>query len=148
MMLCGAFPFVYLLQKFLSKPLGKLGKVVGLSGTAMTGLLAACANVLALFAMIKDFKGRDKVICVSFSVCCAFLFGDHLSFAANWQPTLIVPILAGKFIAGLTAILFAKWLCVKKADELEAEDLEAERAAQLAKLSADEHELEAVGTTA
>jgi ethanolamine transporter len=122
MMLCGAFPFVYLLQKFLSKPLGKFGKHIGLSGETMTGLLATCANVLALFAMTRRMKGRDFVICVSFAVCCAFLLGDHLSFAANWQPTLIVPVLLGKLIAGICAIVFAKWLAVKKADELWASD--------------------------
>jgi ethanolamine transporter len=127
MMLCGAFPFVYLLQKFLSKPLGKLGKYIGLSGETMTGLLATCANVLALFAITKRMKGRDFVFCVSFAVCCAFLLGDHLSFAANWQPALIVPILVGKFLAGICAIIFAKWLVIKKADELWASDEVAQK---------------------
>jgi ethanolamine transporter len=127
MMLCGAFPFVYLLQKFLSKPLGKLGRYIGLSGETMTGLLATCANVLALFAMTKRMNGRDFVICVSFAVCCAFLLGDHLSFAANWQPTLIVPVLLGKFLAGICAIIFAKWLAIRKADELWASDAIAQK---------------------
>lgn len=125
-MLCGAFPMVYLIRKYLAKPLAKIGGAVGLSSDATAGLLAGSANVLALLSMVKDLKARDKVICMAFAVCCAFLFGDHLSFTANFQPSLIVPVLLGKLAAGICAIAFAHVLAVKKAEELEAADLAAE----------------------
>ena len=70
--------------------------------------------------MVKDLKARDKVIVLAFAVCCAFLFGDHLSFTANFQPSLIVPVMVGKFVAGICAIAFAYLLALKKAEELEA----------------------------
>lgn len=122
MMLCGAFPMVYLIKKYLAKPLAKIGGVFGLSSDATAGLLAASANVLAALSMVKSFKARDKVIVIAFAVCCAFLFGDHLSFTANFQPSLIVPVLIGKLSAGICAIGFALLLSVKKAEQLEAED--------------------------
>lgn len=125
MMLCGAFPMVYLIKRYLAKPLAKIGGVFGLSSDATAGLLAASANVLAALAMVKDLKARDKVLVMAFAVCCAFLFGDHLSFTANFQPTLIVPVLVGKFCAGVCAIIFANLLAVKKAQQLEAGDLAA-----------------------
>ena len=128
MMLCGAFPMVYLIRKYLAKPLAKIGGAVGLSSDATAGLLAGSANVLALLSMVKYLKARDKVICMAFAVCCAFLFGDHLSFTANFQPSLIVPVLLGKLAAGICAIVFAHLLAVKKAEELEAADLAAEAA--------------------
>ena len=130
MMLCGAFPMVYLIRRYLAKPLAKIGGVFGLSSDATSGLLAASANVLALLAMVKDLKARDKVITLAFAVCCAFLFGDHLSFTANFQPSMIVPVLIGKLSAGICAIAFAMLLAVKKAEQLEAEDklLDAEEA--------------------
>lgn len=121
MMLCGAFPMVYLIKRYLAKPLAKIGGMFGLSSDATAGLLAASANVLAALAMVKDLKARDKVIVMSFAVCCAFLFGDHLSFTANFQPTLIVPVLVGKLVAGICAIAFAYLLAVKKAEALEKE---------------------------
>ena len=125
MMQCGAFPMEYLIKRYLAKPLAKIGGVFGLSSDATAGLLAASANVLAALAMVKDLKARDKVLVMAFAVCCAFLFGDHLSFTANFQPTLIVPVLVGKFCAGVCAIIFANLLAVKKAQQLEAEDLAA-----------------------
>lgn len=124
-MLCGAFPMVYLIQRYLEKPLGSVGRLVGLSGEATAGILAACANVLAALAMVKDMKPRDKVLVIAFSVCSAFLFGDHLSFTANFQPTLIAPLLAGKIVGGIFGLIFAGLLAVKKAEELDALDLEA-----------------------
>ena len=121
MMLCGAFPMVYLIRRYLAKLLAKIGGAVGLSSDATAGLLAGSANVLALFSMVKDLRAKDKVICMAFAVCCAFLFGDHLSFTANFQPNLIVVVLAGKLAAGICAIVFAKLLAVKKAEQLERE---------------------------
>ena len=121
MMLCGAFPMVYLIRRYLAKPLAKIGGAVGLSSDATAGLLAGSANVLALFSMVKDLRAKDKVICIAFAVCCAFLFGDHLSFTANFQPNLIVVVLVGKLAAGICAIVFANLLAVKKAEQLERE---------------------------
>lgn len=129
MMLCGAFPMVWLIKRYLAKPLAKAGGLVGLSSDATAGLLAASANVLAALAMVRDLRAKDKVIVMSFAVCCAFLFGDHLSFTANFQPSLIAPVLVGKLVAGIIAIGFAMLLAVKKAEELEQADLAETQAA-------------------
>lgn len=124
-MLCGAFPMVYLIKRYLAKPLAVVGKFFGLSSDAVAGILAAAANVLALLEIVKDLKARDKVICLAFAVCCAFLFGDHLSFTANFQPSLIAPVMLGKIAGGIAAVFFTKFLALKKAEQLEAEDLAA-----------------------
>ena len=125
MMLCGAFPMVWLIKRYLAGPLQKLGGLVGLSSDATAGLLAGSANVLALLSMIRDMKARDKVICLAFGVCAAFLFGDHLSFTAIFQPSLIVPVLLGKLAGGICAVASARLLAVRHAEQLEAADTEA-----------------------
>lgn len=106
-MLCGAFPMVYLIKTYFAKPLDAVGRRLGLSVDATTGILAATANVLALFAIVKDMRPNDKVKCIAYSVCCAFLIGDHLAFAANFQPTLILPIMVGKLSGGCLAVYIA-----------------------------------------
>lgn len=117
-MLCGAFPMVWLIKKYLQKPLTWFGKKIHLSAEATTGILASSANVLASLAMIKDLNPADKVIVIAFSVCCAFLLGDHLSFTANFQPALIVPVMIGKLVGGFFSIFFAKLLAVKTAERI------------------------------
>lgn len=124
-MLCGAFPMVYLLRKYAAKPLEALGNKLGLSPTGSAGLLATVANILAMFRLVRSMPPKDKVINISFAVCAAFLLGDHLSFSANFQPNIILPVMLGKLGAGVIAIALAYWLSVPKALELEKQDREA-----------------------
>src|SRR5690606_10502272 len=124
-MLAGAFPMVYLLQKYAGGPLESLGRKLGLSKEGSAGLIATIANILAMFKLVKTMPPKDKVINIAFGVCAAFLLGDHLSFTANFQPTLILPIIVGKISAGAIGIGLAYWLSVPKALELEKKDREA-----------------------
>lgn len=132
-MLAGAFPMVYLLRKYLGGPLETLGGKVGLSAVGSAGMLATIANILAMFRLVRFMPPKDKVLNIAFGVCAAFLLGDHLSFTANFQPTIILPVLIGKILAGFTAVGLAYWLSVPKALELEQRD----RAAGI--IDADEH---------
>ena len=115
-MLAGAFPMVYLLQRFLAKPMERLGGRLGMSATGTAGLLAASANVLAMFRLVKDMPPRDKVLCIAYSVCAAFMFGDHLAFSANFQPTIILPLLLGKLSGGVVGFLIASRLTIPDAE--------------------------------
>ncbi len=110
---------VYLVRKYLAKPVRKIGERVGLEGAGAAGILAAMANILAMFRLVRDMRPKDKVLNIAFAVCAAFLFGDHLSFTANFQPNLILPVLAGKLGGGIFAFLLAYKLSVPKALELE-----------------------------
>lgn len=128
-MLSGAFPMVYLITKYFGKPLEKVGALVGFSKEGVAGILAGAANAIAMYKLIETMKAEDKVKCLAFAVCAAFLIGDHLSFTANFQPTLILPVFIGKLVAGILAVIIAAKISVPKAREIEAEQL---KAAQLA----------------
>lgn len=106
-MLCGAFPMVWLMNRFLQRPMQRIGARLGLSPAGTAGLLAAAANVLAMFRLVRDMPPRDKVLVISFAVCGAFMFGDHLAFSANFQPTIILPLLLGKLAGGMAGFAFA-----------------------------------------
>jgi ethanolamine transporter len=123
-MLAGAFPMVYMIRKYLAKPLEIIGNRIGLTPEGSAGILAAAANILAMFNLIKHMRPKDKVICISFSVTSAFLFGDHLAFTANFQPNMILPVMVGKLSGGIIAIALAYWISVPKALELEKIDRE------------------------
>jgi len=128
-MLCGAFPMVYLIKKYLARPMEVIGNKVGLESNGAAGILAAAANILAMFRLIGDMRARDKVLCIAFSVCAAFMFGDHLAFTANFQPTMIAPVLLGKLTGGMTGFFLAYLLSVPKAESLEQEEADKVSAA-------------------
>lgn len=123
-MLCGAFPMVYLIKKYAAGPMDKVGHMIGLESTGAAGILAAAANILAMFRLIADMRPKDKVLCVAFSVCAAFTFGDHLSFTANFQPNMILAVMSGKLLGGAAGFGLAYLLSVPAALVLEREDKE------------------------
>lgn len=122
LMLCGAFPMVHLLKRFLAKPIERVASRFGMSGVGAAGVLAASANILAMFRLVREMPPKDKVLVIAFSVCAAFTFGDHMAFSANFQPSLILPLIIGKLSGGLVAMLLASWLAVPKALEMGRQD--------------------------
>jgi ethanolamine transporter len=124
-MLAGAFPMVYLIKKYLARPMDTVGKKMGLESAGAAGLLAAVANILAMFRLVRNMRPKDKVLNIAFAVCAAFLFGDHLAFTANFQPNLIPAVMLGKIGGGVAAFLLAYRLSVPKAVELEKQQFGA-----------------------
>lgn len=121
-MLCGAFPMVYLIKRYLSKPIEKVAGLLGLSPVGAAGILAASANVLAMFRLVEEMPPKDKVLVIAFAVSAAFTFGDHLAYSANFQPSIILPMVAGKLFGGVIGMGLALWLAVPRALAMEKGD--------------------------
>ena len=105
--LAGAFPLVFIITKLLQKPLMKIGKLLGINDTAAAGLVASLANSIATFGMLKDMDNRGKVVNVAFAVSAAFVFGDHLGFAAGFAPEILPAMIVGKLAGGISAVAVA-----------------------------------------
>lgn len=112
--LMGAFPLVFVITKYLNKPLKKVGEKIGIGATATAGIIASLANNIPMFAMFKDMDDRGKIINVAFAVSAAFILGDHLGFTAGVAPNMIFPVIVGKFTGGVTAVLLALWIIKDK----------------------------------
>lgn len=107
MMLLGAFPAVYLIIKFGEKPLSRVGKLLGINDKAAGGMIATLANNIPMFQILKEMDPRGKVLNVAFAVSAAFTFGDHLGFTAAVERSMIFPMIVGKLLAGVTAVMVA-----------------------------------------
>ncbi len=105
--LAGAFPLVHVLTKLLRKPLMKLGRRLGINEAAAGGLVATLANSIATFERVKDMDSRGKVVNIAFAVSAAFVFGDHMGFAAGFAPQMLPALIAGKLAGGVTAVAVA-----------------------------------------
>jgi ethanolamine transporter len=112
--LAGAFVLVHLLTKFLGGPLTKLGGLLGVNKDAAAGLVATLANNIAMFQIMKDMDDRGKVINVAFAVSAAFVFGDHLGYCGGVAKDMIFPMVIGKLVGGITAIVLALILVPKQ----------------------------------
>ena len=63
--------------------------------------------------MVKDMDNRGKVVNIAFAVSAAFVFGDHLGFAAGFAPEMLPAMIAGKLAGGISAIFVALLLTKK-----------------------------------
>ena len=111
--LAGAFPLVHVITRVFRRPLMKLGSLLGMNDVAAAGLVASLANNIPMFGMLKDMDPRGKVLNVAFAVSASFVFGDHLGFTAGFDSTMIFPMMVGKLVGGVTAIVAAMMLFPK-----------------------------------
>lgn len=111
--LAGAFPLVFVVTKVLRRPLMAVGKRLGINDAAAAGLIASLANSIATFGLVKDMNYRGKVVNIAFAVSAAFVFGDHLGFAAGFAPEMIGPMILGKLAGGVSAVAVAMLLTKK-----------------------------------
>jgi ethanolamine transporter len=108
--LAGAFALVFVITKVFKKPLMAIGKILGMNEISAAGLVATLANCIPMFQMMKDMDVRGKVINVAFAVSAAFVFGDHLGFTAGVAKDMIFPMIVGKLVGGITAIILAVFI--------------------------------------
>lgn len=111
--LIGAFPMVKWLTNTFGKTLSKIGNAVGMDETGSAGLVAALANSLPTFNMVTDMNAKGKLLNIAFAVSGAFVFGDHLGFTAGVEREMIFPVILGKLVAGITALILANLLSPK-----------------------------------
>lgn len=130
-MLAGAFPMVCVITKKLKKPLQRLGALVGINDNAAAGLVASMANNIPMCGMMKAMNARGKIINSAFVVSGTFILGDDLAFTASVNKEMILPVIIGKGVGGLTAVIVA-WFATKRlteAAEKESEPMQKEELA-------------------
>ena len=106
--LAGAFPLVYFLTKVLKKPLSKMGEMLGMNEESAAGMVATLANSIPMFGLMKNMNNKGKILNVAFAVSGAFVFGDHLGFTAGVDKSMIFPMVVGKLVGGISAVILAK----------------------------------------
>lgn len=112
LMLSGAFVMCYLLNLFLESKRAlftRFGSDIALIG----GVMACSSNVLVGYPLVTQMKSEARIKVIAFSVCGGFLLGDHLSFSANFQPNIIIPVCIGKLAGGILAIYLVRLFIAK-----------------------------------
>ncbi len=106
-MLAGAYPMIFCVTTLLKLPLGKISRILGVNEHAVGGMLAATANSIPMFNMVKDMDDKGKLYSFAFACCASFALGDHLGFCAAVEPNMVVPMVVSKLFGGVLAVWFA-----------------------------------------
>ncbi|SFB28799.1 ethanolamine transporter [Acetitomaculum ruminis DSM 5522] len=116
--LIGAFPMVKWITNTFGKALNAIGSKLGMDEKGSAGLVANLANNIAMFNIMGEMNPKGKLLNVAFAVSAAFVFGDHLGFTAGVNSDMIFPVIVGKLVAGITALILANILSPKLLDKV------------------------------
>lgn len=122
--LLGTFPVLTIITKVMNKPLNALGQSIGLDATSAAGLVFTLANSVPVYTMMKDMKKKGIIVNTAWLVPATAALGDHLGFTAGVRPEMITPVVVGKIVAGILAIILALILC-KDVENVEKDGAES-----------------------
>ena len=122
LMLCGAYPMIYCIQKAFAKPLEKIGAKIGFTKLGATAMVGTMCNAMAFVRLFPELRPKDKVRGLAFAICSSYVLADALSFTMNFQPNFFIFITLGKICGGIIAILIADVLVKKTVEKYERID--------------------------
>ena len=117
--LSGALPLMFLVTKLLNKPLEKLGSLVGISSLSTVSLLGSLVTNASTFGVMDKMDKKGVVLNSAFAVSAAFVFGSHLAFTMAFDESYVLPMIVGKLISGICALVLAS--LIYKGDMQEAD---------------------------
>lgn len=105
--LAGVFPMLEIVSLLLKKPMAWLSSKLGVNDTSVLGFVTNLANNIPVFSMLQDMDKKGRVLNMAFAVSAGYVFGDHLAFVLSYDRSFALPMVVGKLIGGVMAVLLA-----------------------------------------
>ncbi|MBQ5749077.1 MAG: ethanolamine utilization protein EutH [Oscillospiraceae bacterium] len=112
--LSGALPLMHIVAKLLHKPLNALGSKIGINGVSALAFLGNLVTNASTFGVMDKMDKKGTVLNAAFAVSAAFVFGSHLAFTMAFDGGYVAPMIVGKLVSGVCAVVLA--LLLYKAD--------------------------------
>lgn len=103
----GAFPFMYLVGRIVKRPLKAIGQKTGINEISALGFMSSLATSLTTFEMMEQMDRKGIVLNSAFAISAAFTFAGHLAFTMAFDSDYLVPVIIGKLVSGVTALVLA-----------------------------------------
>lgn len=107
--LAGILPFFAFVQRLLTAPLAKLAARLQLEPASITGLVVTTANCIPTLLSLDTLEERGITLNTAYAVVAAYSAGDFLAFTLQFSPAHALPMMAGRLLSGLLAVV----LCLK-----------------------------------
>ena len=105
--LSGALPLMYLLTKLLHKPLNVVGAKIGVYDVSAIAFLGTLVTNAPTFGTMDKMDKKGTALNAAFAVSASFALGDHLAFTMAYDGTYVLPMIVGKIVSGVCAVLLA-----------------------------------------
>ena len=106
----GAFPLLALISRLIKKPMGTISRRVGLNEVSALGFIGTLATNVTTFGMMENMDDKGVVLNSAFAVSAAFTFAGHLAFTMSFNESYMLPVIVGKLVAGIFAVVVARFM--------------------------------------
>jgi ethanolamine transporter len=105
--LSGALPFMFLMTKLLNRPLNALGTKIGINASSAIAFLGTLVTNASTFGTMDKMDKKGVVLNAAFAVSASFVFGSHLAFTMAFDQSYLLPMIVGKLVSGICALILA-----------------------------------------
>lgn len=105
--LSGMLPLMFVVARLLDKPLNKLGAKIGMNAVSALALLGNMVTNASTFGVMDKMDKKGVVLNSAYAVSAAFVFGGHLAFTMAFDGGYVGPMIIGKLISGVSALILA-----------------------------------------
>lgn len=103
----GTFPLIYVVSKLLDKPLDAFGRKACINSLSALGLISSLATSVTTFGMMDKMDKKGVMLNSAFAVSAAFMFAAHLAYTMAFDSSMLAPVMIGKAVSGICALLLA-----------------------------------------
>ena len=103
--LSGMLPLMAIVARLLDKPLRALGAKLGINSVATLALFGSLVTNASSFGVMEKMDRKGVVLNAAFAVSASFVFGSHLAFTMAFDGSYLLPMIVGKLISGVAAVL-------------------------------------------
>lgn len=103
----GAFTLVAVVRRVFAAALGRAGRLLYVNDSSVSALILSLANSLAAILMIHEMDDRGRLLNIAFLTSAGCALGDHLAYTNQIAPELCAPVMVGKLVGGLSALVAA-----------------------------------------
>ncbi len=114
--LSGTLPLMFLVSKLLNKPLSKVGSKIGVDSLSAFSFLSTLVTNATTFSYMEKMNKKGVVLNSAFAVSAAFVFGSHLAFTMAFNAEYIIPVIVGKIVSGVSAVVMAMLVYKEKSE--------------------------------
>lgn len=112
--LSGMLPFMHIVSKLLHKPMCKIGAKIGIDSFSAFSFISTLVTNATTLSSMEKMNPKGVVLNSAFAVSAAFVFGSHLALTMAFNTDYILPMIVGKLVSGISAVVLASLIYKEK----------------------------------
>lgn len=117
--LAGALPLLLWISRRFKNGIKRVGNALKVDERATTAFIISLANVIPAINAFGKMGSKGKLLNIAFIVAGGAVLGDFIGFTASVNQDMIMPMLIGKLVSGISALILANILAARLLPMLE-----------------------------